>query len=163
MSTAEHAARWGGGARSLSRARSSAALDQALKEDAAASKPKHGPVVEAIKTDEGLAMALQQLAEGTAEKEIDAGTMACAFCLSFRDLGAELILALRPTVAVFEILQSMREISRKQKEQEEREKQEKLKNGGLSRKERAELEAKKEEIRRLEQIGHIGGSREASE
>lgn len=62
-------------------------------------------------------------------------------------------------VAVFEILQSMREISRKQKEAEQREKEEKLKNGGLSRRERAELEAKKEEIRRLEAIaGRVGGS-----
>lgn len=66
-------------------------------------------------------------------------------------------------LAVFEILQSMREISRKQREQEEREKEEKLRNGGLSRKERAELEAKKEEIRRLEQIAQMGGTREASE
>ncbi|ORY77209.1 hypothetical protein BCR35DRAFT_115337 [Leucosporidium creatinivorum] len=140
VSTAEHAARWGGGARSLSRAQDKAALDHALKDDEAARKPKHGPVVEAIKTDEGLAQALQNLAEGTGENEIDAGTMA---------------------IAVFEILQSMREISRKQKEQEEREKEEKAKNGGLSRREKAELEAKKEEIKRLEAIAGMGGSREA--
>jgi hypothetical protein len=57
----------------------------------------------------------------------------------------------------------MREISRKQKEQEDREKEEKAKNGGLSRRERAKLEAKKEEIKRLEAIAGLGGSREASE
>lgn len=57
----------------------------------------------------------------------------------------------------------MREISRKQKEQEDREKQEKAKNGGLSRREKAELEAKREEIKRLEAIAGLGGSREASE
>ncbi|BGP26094.1 hypothetical protein JCM10295v2_005037 [Rhodotorula toruloides] len=118
--------RWGGGAVAAKEAKDRAETDQALAE--ADAPPSNGPIVDALKKDEKLGAALQALAEGQGD-EIDAGTI---------------------SLAVFEILKTMRDISAKQAAQEAKEAEEKAKNHGLSLKEKAELEAKKAEIARLE-------------
>ncbi|BGP01662.1 hypothetical protein JCM10021v2_005367 [Rhodotorula toruloides] len=122
---ADRTGRWGGGAVAAKEAKDRAETDEALAE---ADAPPNGPIVDALKKDEKLGAALQALAEGQGD-EIDAGTI---------------------SLAVFEILKTMRDISAKQAAQEAKEAEEKAKNQGLSLEEKAELEAKKAEIARLE-------------
>lgn len=66
-------------------------------------------------------------------------------------------------MAVFEILQSMRETAKREAEKVKRKAEEQEKNGGLSKKERIELEAKKEEIKRLETIAEQTANRQIGE
>ncbi|GAA5899979.1 hypothetical protein JCM5296_001931 [Sporobolomyces johnsonii] len=128
---ADRAAGWGRGAvaaKDAKDAKDKKEVEDALAADAEADKPPNGPIVEALKKDEKLGKALEALAAGEGT-ELDAGTL---------------------SLAVFEILQTMRELSKKQAEQEAKEAEEKAKNDGLTLKEKAELEAKKAEIARLE-------------
>ncbi|BGP41725.1 hypothetical protein JCM10449v2_005716 [Rhodotorula kratochvilovae] len=125
---ADRVNRWGGGAVAVKEAGDKQATEEALAADAEAAKGPNGPVVEALKKDEKLGQALQAIADGSGD-EVDAGTL---------------------SLAVFEILQTMRDISKKQAEQEAKEKAEREKNSGLTLKEKAELEAKRGEIARLE-------------
>ncbi|BGP33685.1 hypothetical protein JCM10296v2_005489 [Rhodotorula toruloides] len=122
---ADRTGRWGGGAVAAKEAKDRTETDEALAE---VNAPSNGPIVDALKKDEKLGAALQALADGQGD-EIDAGTI---------------------SLAVFEILKTMRDISAKQAAQEAKEAEEKAKNQGLSLKEKAELEAKKAEIARLE-------------
>ncbi|KAJ8292840.1 hypothetical protein OF846_004103 [Rhodotorula toruloides] len=122
---ADRTGRWGRGAVAAKEAKDRAETDEALAE---ADASPNGPIVDALKKDEKLGAALQALAEGQGD-EIDAGTI---------------------SLAVFEILKTMRDISAKQAAQEAKEAEEKAKNQSLSLKEKAELEAKKAEIARLE-------------
>lgn len=55
-------------------------------------------------------------------------------------------------MAVFEILQSMRDVHKRQAQKAAAEEEERLANGGLSRKEAALLEMKKQELARLEAL-----------
>lgn len=65
--------------------------------------------------------------------------------------------------AVFEILQTLREIGQKQTEQAARQTEEQAKSQTLTDQERAELEAKKEEIARIERSTAMNAERTASE
>ncbi|GAA5919436.1 hypothetical protein JCM6882_006324 [Rhodosporidiobolus microsporus] len=125
---ADRATRWGGAAVASKEVKDKKETDDALAAAAEEGKPPHGPVVEALKKDEQLGAALQALAAGEGT-EVDAGTL---------------------SLAVFEILQSMREIQKKQAAEEKRQADERAANAGLTLKEKAELEAKKAEIIRLE-------------
>ncbi|GJN92728.1 hypothetical protein Rhopal_005766-T1 [Rhodotorula paludigena] len=118
---ADRVNRWGGGAVQAKAVADQHDLEQALLDDAEAGKPQHGPVVDALAKDERLGQALEAIANGSAD-EVDAGTL---------------------SLAVFEILQTMREISQKQVAQEAKERAEREKNSGLTFKELAELEAKR--------------------
>ncbi|GAA5952548.1 hypothetical protein JCM21900_003413 [Sporobolomyces salmonicolor] len=135
---ADRAARWGGGV-AAKEAKDKKKIEDALAADAEADKPPNGPIVEALKKDEKLGKALEALAAGEGT-ELDAGTL---------------------SLAVFEILQTMRELSKKQAEQEAKEAEEKAKNDGLTLKEKAELEAKKAEIARLEKETAMSAERTA--
>ncbi|GAA5822394.1 hypothetical protein JCM11251_006325 [Rhodosporidiobolus azoricus] len=125
---ADRTNRWGGAAATVKAVEDKKQTEEALAADAEAKKPPHGPIVEALQKDEHLGAALQALAvsEGT---EVDAGTL---------------------SLAVFEILQTMREIQKKQAQDDKRQAEERAANAGLTVKEKAELEAKKAEIVRLE-------------
>ncbi|GAA6016996.1 hypothetical protein JCM10207_001451 [Rhodosporidiobolus poonsookiae] len=136
---ADRAARWGGTAAEAKAAQDKKDTADALAEDAEKAKGPNGPIVEAIKKDEGLGAALQAIAEGEGT-EIDAGTL---------------------SLAVFEILQSMREMQKKQAEDEAKKAAEREKNGGLLLSEKAELEAKKAEIVRLEREMQMTAERTA--
>ncbi|GAA6002578.1 uncharacterized protein JCM10292_007740 [Rhodotorula paludigena] len=136
---ADRVNRWGGGAVQAKAVADQHDLEQALLDDAAAGKPRHGPVVDVLAKDEKLGQALEAIANGSAD-DVDAGTL---------------------SLAVFEILQTMREISQKQVAQEAKERAEREKNSGLTLKELAELEAKRAEIGRLERETAMNAERTA--
>ncbi|GAA6048359.1 hypothetical protein JCM3770_000966 [Rhodotorula araucariae] len=131
--------RWGGGAVGAKDTADKQASEEAVASDAEAANGPNGPVIEALKKDEKLGQALQAIADGSGD-EVDAGTL---------------------SLAVFEILQTMREISKKQADQEAREKAERENNSGLTLKEKAELEAKRAEIARLERTTAMSAERTA--
>ncbi|GAA5878769.1 hypothetical protein JCM8547_007191 [Rhodosporidiobolus lusitaniae] len=125
---ADRAARWGGQAVAIKEGKDKTAADEALAEDAERNRPPHGPIVEALKSDEKLGAALQAIAAGEGG-EAEAGMV---------------------SLAVLEILQTMRDIQKKQADDEKKKAEERAANGGLSVAEKAELEAKTAEIARLE-------------
>ncbi|GAA5991459.1 hypothetical protein JCM11641_005212 [Rhodosporidiobolus odoratus] len=131
--------RWGGGAVAAKEVSDARAADAALAEGAEKDKPPHGPVVEALERDANLGPALEAIAAGQGQ-ELDAGAL---------------------SLAVFEILQSMRDIQKKQADDEKKAADERALNGGLSLKEKAELEAKRTEIVKLEKEMQITAERTA--
>ncbi|GAA5889308.1 hypothetical protein JCM8208_007836 [Rhodotorula glutinis] len=136
---ADRVNRWGGGAVAAKASADELATEAALSADADAPHAPHGPVVDALKSDEKLGHALQAIADGSGD-EVDAGAV---------------------SLAVFEILQTLRDLSNKQAQQEAREQAERDKHGGLTLKEMAELEAKRAEIFRLEQETVLNSQRTA--
>ncbi|KPV72374.1 uncharacterized protein RHOBADRAFT_55848 [Rhodotorula graminis WP1] len=136
---ADRVNRWGGGAVAAKASADELAAEAVLSADAEAACAPHGPVVDALKGDEKLGRALQAIADGSGD-EVDAGAV---------------------SLAVFEILQTLRDLSSKQALQEAREQAERDKHGGLTLKEMAELEAKRGEIFRLEQETVMNSERTA--
>lgn len=114
-----------------------------------------------MKNDEQLGHALQAIADGSGD-EVDAGVVSRALLLLSLLVDRHLLTRTEDSVAVFEILQTLRDLSKKQVEQEAREKAEREKHGGLTLKEKAELEAKRAEIARLERETVMNSERTAS-
>ncbi|GAA5838781.1 hypothetical protein JCM9279_003860 [Rhodotorula babjevae] len=136
---ADRVNRWGGGAVAAKASADELAVEAALVDNADAAQAPHGPVVDALQNDEKLGQALQAIAAGSGD-EVDAGAV---------------------SLAVFEILQTLRDLSTKQAQQEAREQAERDKHGGLTLKEMAELEAKRAESFRLEQETVMNSQRTA--
>ncbi|KAL8287153.1 hypothetical protein RQP46_003605 [Phenoliferia psychrophenolica] len=136
---ADHKVRWGGGQIAATKEADAKATKDALDaSDAAEAAKKDGPIVAALKENDGLGKALEALAaHGDAS---DPGIIA---------------------QGVFEILKSLQDIQKKQAEKEAKEKEEKEKNKGLTGQEKAELEVKKAEIQRLEAMAKGTEEREA--
>ena len=123
----------------------------------------NGPLLEALGNDTRLAGTLEALANGEGS-EIDAGTLSRESDLSrFLDsLSLSCLFDVSPD-AVFEILQSLREIGQKQTDQAARQAEEQAKSQSLTDQERAELVAKREEIARIEKSTAMNAERTASE
>lgn len=158
---ADRVNRWGGAAVAAKASADELATEAALSADDKAARAPHGPVVDALKSDEKLGDALQAIADGTGD-EVDAGAVSRAsLSFSLRLKGMQLT-QMHHAVAVFEILQTLRDLSTKQAQQEAQEQAERDKHGGLTLKEMAELEVKRAEIFRLEQETVMNSQRTAS-
>ncbi|KAK4705324.1 hypothetical protein P7C70_g881, partial [Phenoliferia sp. Uapishka_3] len=136
--TADRNSRWGGGAAAEKKEADAKTTKEALDADAAAEKPKDGPVASALKDNAELGKALEFLAASG-------------------DAGDPGIIA----QGVFEILRSLQEIQKQQAEKEAKEKEAKEKKKGLTEQEKAELEAKKLEIQKLEEAAKGTSERQA--
>ncbi|KAM0790042.1 hypothetical protein ACM66B_005370 [Microbotryomycetes sp. NB124-2] len=143
VSQAEHAARWGGTLpRTLSaasnRLREVSEMGTAPQNQGFISEKPVASFVDAIKSDEGLALVLENLSKG--DVQIDNATMA---------------------VAILEVLSRIRDSANQQTTREQMDQDERSRYNGLTRKERNDSEARRSEIHRLEALAQMNGKRQA--